>query len=47
MKSGPLVAGSKFLDKKWKQKEFQEHNKRMKDMKSEISLQNTKPYIRD
>ena len=49
MKVQPMV-GSKYLDKKWREKEFQEHQRRIKEMRSEVTLQiqqTGKPYEAD
>jgi hypothetical protein len=40
-----ILVGSKFLDKKWKKHEHDEHMRRIKDMKSQIAQ--VKPYRPD
>jgi hypothetical protein len=37
MKVKPFV-GSKYLEKKWRQKEFEEHQRRIKEMRSEVTV---------
>lgn len=49
MKLQPMV-GSKFLERKWRDKEFQDHQRRIREMRSEVTLQITqtgKPYEAD
>jgi hypothetical protein len=49
MKLQPMV-GSKYLERKWRDKEFQDHQRRIREMRSEVTLQITqtgKPYEAD
>jgi ATP-dependent Clp protease ATP-binding subunit ClpA len=46
MKAVVLQGGNKYLDKKWKQKAFEEHQKRIKDMKSDFNQGNFKPIYK-
>ena len=38
------MVGSKYLDNKWKKLNHQEHLRRIKDIKSEVALLQTRPY---
>ena len=46
MKGGPLV-GSKFLDKRWKKLDHDEHLRRIQEIKSEVSQKQLQPYRPD